>query len=693
MRKNMKLTVSNRSLKTKVIAGVLSSAMLFSLCPLSGSQTAYAATEHWNDASAESTSWLQWKETWKTVSNDYEQVSLTPGANETMLNFAWYSHTNETPRVRLSVHADMSDAKEFVGTQEAISLSDLSGYYSNKATVTDLKENTAYYYQVFQNGSWQEAETYTTQSFSQYSILYVGDPQIGACKNQTSSEGETMVANKGTLTEDESLNLAARNDSYNWNITLNRALEAHPEISFMISAGDQVNYGNNETEYAGYLSPEALDSLPVATTIGNHDSSSFQYSLHYNNPNSQNNESEEYTTGRTAAGTDYYYTYGSVLFIVLDTNNYNCATHKNVIEKAVNENPDAKWRVVTFHQDIYGSGYDHSDSDGMILRTQLTPIMDEYDIDVVLQGHDHTYSRTFQLTGDGADHTAYNKDNLNGYDESYQKENLCYEVTDTTVGGTVVNPEGTIYMEANSATGSKFYNLIASQQDFISERSQTWTPSYSVIDVTEDSMTISTYDVETGRMLSGSSSYTIVKKEVEKQNQKITCSSSLSKTYGDKKFSLDAKTSGNGSLTYTSSNEKVAKVNSSGKVTITGTGKTTITVKAAETAEYKAASKTITLKVVPAQQTAKVKVDKKNNVTISWKKDTNASGYQIVYSANQKFTKNVTTLTVGSYKTISRTVTGFAKGKTLYTKVRSYKIIDGKKVYGDFSKIVTVTCR
>lgn len=60
-----------------------------------------------------------------------------------------------------------------------------------------------------------------------------------------------------------------------------------------------------------------------------------------------------------------------------------------------------------FHQDIYGSGYDHSDSDGIVLRTQLTPVIDKYDIDVVLQRHDHTYSRTYQLTSDGKEHNSY----------------------------------------------------------------------------------------------------------------------------------------------------------------------------------------------------------------------------------------------------------------------------------------------
>ena len=97
--------------------------------------------------------------------------------------------------------------------------------------------------------------------------------------------------------------------------------------------------------------------------------------MHYNNPNafdtSGYKNKTQYTEGKTAAGTDYYYTYGNTLFIVLDTNNYNCATHENVMRKAIKENPDAKWKVVMFHQDIYGSG------------------------------HDHTYSRTYQLQSDG----------------------------------------------------------------------------------------------------------------------------------------------------------------------------------------------------------------------------------------------------------------------------------------------------
>ena len=268
------------------------------------------------------------------------------------------------------------------------------------------------------------------------------------------------------------------------------------------------------------------------------------------------------------------------------------------MKKAISENKDAKWRIVVFHQDIFGSGYDHSDSDGMVLRTQLTPLMDKYDIDVVLQGHDHTYSRTYQLQGDGKDHTAYGKD-VDMKSADYITQNNCYQIVDDTESGTVVNPKGTVYLEANSATGSKFYNLIASKQDYISERSQTWTPSYSVVTMTDDSFSVKTYDASTRQELAGSSSYKIVKKA---EAQKITGTTTYKKTTASKAFNLNAKA--NTKLTYKSLNTKVATVDKNGKVTIKGKGKAVITVSAAATSEYQAATKKVTIQVT-AKKTAK----------------------------------------------------------------------------------------
>lgn len=94
---------------------------------------------------------------------------------------------------------------------------------------------------------------------------------------------------------------------------------------------------------------------------------------------------------------------------MINANNYNAADHEALIKKAIKAHPDTKWRIVVMHQDIYGSGKDHSDSDGILLRTQLTPIYDANKIDVVLQGHDHTYARTYQISGDGKQHADFSE--------------------------------------------------------------------------------------------------------------------------------------------------------------------------------------------------------------------------------------------------------------------------------------------
>ena len=496
--------------KRLLVGGVCGALLIGTMVP------ALAATVHYNDGSTVggSAEWTAWTEEWNTVATDYTQVSLTPGEDETELNFAWYSLDNgsaATPVVHFGT--DRNSLQSYTGTAGDVdtSLTDGVAYHYNHVTVTGLEPNTTYYYTVEKNGVQTEVETYETQSFDTVKMLYVGNPQIGASKGQPQG-GETLAAESGAA------NTAARNDAFGWNRTLEAALAQDPDVSFIISAGDQVNKTGQakEEEYAGYLSPDVLAGLPVATTIGNHDSLNADYMYHFNNPNAT-----EY--GATEAGGDYYYSYGNGLFIVLNTNNYNVAEHEQAIQDAIASDPNAAWRIVTIHQDIYGSGLDHSDTDGMILRTQLTPIFDEYDIDVVLQGHDHTYSRSKLLYGDGQTHGAYefrlNEDGSDydwdhAYDinentqiplypeddagqallDDFQADNRCYTI-ETTVGNTVVNPNGTLYMSANSASGSKYYELISSQQDYIAQRSQNWLPSWSVITLSADSFSIDTYQL------------------------------------------------------------------------------------------------------------------------------------------------------------------------------------------------------
>ena len=574
--------------------------------------TGFAATEHWNDNSGKkaiSDEWSQWKTKWETIKTDYEKVSMVPGADATKLNYAWYSKKADEAKVRISTNVDMSKTteadgsntysenyKEFTGTSKEYKKIDDVTYYANKVTITELKENTTYYYQCLVDGKWTSVKKFKTGDTSNFSFLYVGDPQIGASKGQTPTESS----------EAQSADIAARNDAFSWNKTLTAAISEHSDVDFIVSAGDQINNtgddNGQEREYAGFLSADVLSNVPVAPTIGNHDSKFANYQNHFNVPNAYTEEQNA-----TPAGNDYYYTYGDVLFIVLNTNNYNCADHEALIKKAEQAAPNAKWKIVTFHHDIYGSGYDHSDSDGIVLRTQLTTLLDKYDIDVVLQGHDHTYSRSYMLTSDGNTHTAYTKDNvkdeyLNVKDgktddsaalsskQEYLNQNLCYKIVDKTQG-TINNPEGVLYMEANSATGSKYYNLISTQQDYIAERSQTWTPTYSVVNVTSDSFTINTYDVNTGDKIDNS--FTITKKAEDKKDDTTkdnvaVKSIKLNKTKvtlsKGKKVKLKATVAPSNAtdknVTFTSSNTKVATVNAKGVVTAKKAGKATITAKA-----------------------------------------------------------------------------------------------------------------
>lgn len=485
-----------------------------------GSETAEKTA--YSNVYADSAEWAAWQEKWKTIRNNYEQIALTPGENATKMNFAWYCVTEEIPKIKLMdsqgrVIQEVQGQQNLANKETITENDNVITLIPNKVTVSGLAENTSYQYQYYLDGAWSDTYTFETKSTENFSVMYVGDPQIGASVGQ----------------DDNSKEYHAMNDAYNWNHTLSSALSAHSNVSFILSAGDQINQTSvskdadkleQQIEYAGFLSSPLLRSMPVATTIGNHDSKSVNYSNHFNNPNTATSAAT--TEGKTDSGTDYYFTYGNTLFVSIDTNNYNCATHENVIKEAVEANPDATWRVLMFHQDIYGSGYDHSDSDGIVLRTQLTPIIDKYDFDAVLQGHDHTYSRTYQLSSDGQTHSSYQSAPKTNTDDfsAYLGDNACYNIlTNIENKNNVVNPEGTVYFEANSATGSKYYQLIGTQQNYIAARSQSWRPTYSVIDFTETTLTVKTYDAATNTELVADgnikTSYTIVK-SVEKEDLK-----------------------------------------------------------------------------------------------------------------------------------------------------------------------------
>ena len=111
-----------------------------------------------------------------------------------------------------------------------------------------------------------------------------------------------------------------------------------------------------------------------------------------------------------------------------------------------------------------------------------------------------------------------------------------------------------------------------------------------------------------------------------------------------------------------------------------GTYKVTIKMKGNYTG-----TKTLTFKINPPKTTvSKVTAAKKSlKVTIS-KKSTQVTGYQIQYSTSKKFT-SAKTKTISSYKTTSATISSLKAKTTYYVRVRTYKTVDGKKYYSDWS--------
>ena len=164
---------------------------------------------------------------------------------------------------------------------------------------------------------------------------------------------------------------------------------------------------------------------------------------------------------------------------------------------------------------------------------------------------------------------------------------------------------------------------------------------------------------------------------------------SYKKTIGSKAFTLKA--TGQGIISYVSSDKKVVTVDAStGKVTIKGTGKAVITITASGNAGYKAASKQVTIQVVPKKQKlVAIKSKKAKTITLKWKKDKKASGYQIQYSTNKKF-KGAKTVTIKKNKIYTKTVSNLKAGRKYYVRVRAY----GKsKSYGSWSKAKNITVR
>ena len=429
---------------------------LASLAVMLGGGTVLMNTQAYTPVHAETQS--EETETARSGETVPKSVILTIGSDETSRNLTWYANVEEAGSVQWAKQSDMQDGLFPAQYSEAAATSIAAndeGFYSNQATMTGLEENTTYVYRVVNGDTISQIYTFETGDFDDgYSFILAGDPQIGAGNTET--------------------------DTVGWDETLDTAI-AQLDPDFLVSAGDQVNTNNNETQYTGYLN-DALTYLTSATTIGNHDSGSAAYNEHFNLPN------ESTQLGATTAGTDYWFVYDNTLFMVINSNNRSTAEHKEFMESAIAQNPDVRWKTVVFHHSVYSTASHVNDGDIIERREELPPVMSELGIDVVLMGHDHVYTRTYMMNGTTPDDS-----------QGVQSE--------------VTNPEGVLYLTANSASGSKYYDIKAPEAAYSAVMDQSYRRTITDIHVTDTSYTMTTYYMDTMEVLD---TFTINKIDTDK---------------------------------------------------------------------------------------------------------------------------------------------------------------------------------
>lgn len=414
-------------------------------------------------ASAEKVSYEDWEKYYATCDNT--GITLTPGDNETEMNFCWHSVRDGSiakPIVRISKNADMSEYKEFKGYS---TFSDLVEQRVNNVTVTGLEESTTYYYVYGTKNGVSEAETFTTRSFDGYKFLYVSDAQ---------------PSYKDNLTE----------RAFKWNRTLEAAFTANDDISFIVNAGDITNYGQPTDEWTALLSPEYLRSYPMAATQGNHDAKGTTYKYYFNNPN------VFLGIAPTFYGNGYYFTYGDVLFVMINSVKINFYDNYLLIKKAVEENPDTKWRVAVMHFDIYGTGSHAVQDDVVAARRTIAPVLESYDFDIALTGHDHIYGRSyFMEKGKIVDNE--------GYDE-----------------GKVTDPEGIIYFTQTASSGNTRVPEEVYDYEWLGKTVLSDNDCYSTIEITKEGvMEIITVDSVTGETID---TFTITKTDFTPDEKPMT---------------------------------------------------------------------------------------------------------------------------------------------------------------------------
>ena len=296
-----------------------------------------------------------------------------------------------------------------------------SGKRHHKATITGLTPNTNYKYSVSNNGSdWSYEYDYKTPpSGNVFTIAVVADAQItdGNQDSNTKPKADPPTVAQG------------------WKATVDRI--AATNASLIICNGDQVDEARTYTEsqYTKFFAPDAMRSLPLSPTIGNHDLHA-EFLNHFNMPNMTSTSSYDIYSG----GINYYYLYNNILVVVLNTGSFPqkqsdadsyVAKYKKTMDAAKAAHAGQyDWLMVSYHKSTTSISSHACDKEmEYYVKAGLEKLITDSGVDVVLTGHDHILVRSHLMKWD----------NTKGH----------------SVRST--DGKGAIYLTVSTASGGKFY--------------------------------------------------------------------------------------------------------------------------------------------------------------------------------------------------------------------------------------------
>ena len=280
-------------------------------------------------------------------------------SNEVTRGFAQLTLAAAAPRIWKN--ASQLEAKtETMDATHVKSAEIVSNYHS--VTFKDLLPDTLYAYRVGDGTHWSEWFQFRTASkkADPFSFLYVGDAQ------------------------NYILEL--------WSRLIREGYSRAPRARFIIHAGDLVSEAHSERQWHEWFTAGGWihGMVPSVPAPGNHEYRPYndtdktrnlsvqwrsQFTLPENGPASQTE-------------TAYFFDYQNVRFIALNSNNMR-EEQKVWLDSVLRNNPN-KWTVATFHHPIFSSA---KERDNKELRELWKPVFDKYGVDLVLQGHDHSYAR------------------------------------------------------------------------------------------------------------------------------------------------------------------------------------------------------------------------------------------------------------------------------------------------------------